>query len=105
MKKFSILALALVLTASMMTACRRAAEDMTHGNTTVAPTTATSATKHTEATHPSTEATQPSTHAATVPHTEASKATEHTNATENHGTTNPSETGAARSHRVRPSAH
>ena len=76
MKIYSILALALVLTATVLTGCRRSNNNVT--NTTVPATHATTA-----------PTTMPHTEPATVPHTEpATHATEEHNAATTHPTEN-----------------
>lgn len=72
MKKISIVALVLVLTAGLMTACRRPMEDeMTLPST--------------HATTPSTHVTTPSTHA-TTPNTHATEPSTHVTDPSNHAT-------------------
>ena len=71
MKKISIFALVLVLTAGLLTACRRPVKD----EMTLPSTHATTPSTH--ATMPSTHATMPSTHA-TMPSTHATEPSTHT---------------------------
>lgn len=94
MKKFSILALALVLAGTVMTGCRRNVPEETMHPSTHATTPSTHATTpSTHATTPSTHATTPSTHA-TTPSTHATNPSEHTTLPD--GTNATEHSGAAR---------